>query len=74
VSKGIFTNSTPSREFSTTSDFRKTSQDDQKKYKNIFSFGSSLRHDQVKSFDASRIIRPIGKFRGHDRSASLKSN
>jgi hypothetical protein len=28
---------------------------------------------QAKSFVASCIIRPIGKFRGHDRSASLKS-
>ena len=29
---------------------------------------------QAKRFVASCIIRPIGKFRGHDRSASLKSN
>ena len=30
--------------------------------------------DQANSCAASRINRPMGKFRGHDRSAALKSN
>ena len=37
-------------------------------------FGSFFRLGQAKSFVASCIIRPIGKFRGHERSASLKSS
>jgi len=37
-------------------------------------FGFSFRLGQAKSFVASCIIRPIGNFRGHDCSATLKSN